>query len=104
MKNFKLFLSLLMLMCFSVGNVWGTLPTDPTWEAKALSDIDDGATVIIISNSTVATNIALPAAGAGTSNPPKVACEISTTDGVSTITPPSGKTLQDLAWTLTKKT
>lgn len=101
--NFKYFACLLVaVLCF--GQVWATLPTSPTWVATALSNIADNSTVIIISNSTQATNIALPAAGAGTSNPPKVACTVTTTDGVSTITPPEGKTLQDLAWTIKKKT
>ena len=84
--------------------MWGELPTNPKWVATAFADIADNATVIIISNSNTATNIALPAAGAGTSNPPKVACTVTTTDGVSTIAPPEGKTLQDLAWTIKKKT
>ena len=93
-----------MLMAFSVGNVWATLPASPTWEAQALADIADGSTIIIISNSTTATNIALPAAGAGTSNPPKKACTVTTNAGVTTITPPDGTTLQDLAWTVSKQT
>ncbi len=104
MKKLKLFFACLLMSILSIGQVWATLPASPTWEAQALADIADGSTVIIISNSTTATNIALPAAGAGTSNPPKKACTVSTTDGVSTITPPTGTTLQDLAWTLKKKT
>ena len=103
MRKLKLFLSLLMVMAFSVGNVWATLPASPTWEAQALADIADGSTIIIISNSTTATNIALPAAGAGSSNPPKKACTVTTTAGVTTITPPNGTTLQDLAWTVSKQ-
>ncbi len=97
-------LAFMLLFMFGSLNVWGELPESPTWEAKALADIADGSTIIIISNSTQATNIALPAAGAGTSNPPKKACTVSTTDGVSTITPPTGTTLQDLAWTVSKQT
>ena len=103
MRKLKLFLSLLMLMAFSVGNVWATLPSSPTWEAQALADIADGSTIIIISNSSSATNVALPAAGAGSSNPPKKACTVTTNAGVTTITPPNGTTLQDLAWTVSKQ-
>ena len=104
MKHLKTLFVFMLTLLLGIGQMWATLPTNPTWEAKALADIADGSTIIIISNSTTATNIALPAAGAGTSNPPKKACTVSTTSGVTTITPPSGTTLQDLAWTLKKKT
>ena len=79
-----------------------TLPTSPTWEAKALANITDGSTLIIISNSTTATNVALPSTTTTSANPKKVICELETTDGVTTITAPEGYTLQDLAWTLVK--
>ena len=94
------FLSFMMAVLFA-GSLMATLPTSPIWEAKALADIADGSTVIIISNSTAATNIALPST-ATTSNPAKVACTVTTSDGLTTITPPDGTTLQDLAWTVTK--
>ena len=104
-RNWRLkHIAFMLLFLLGSLNVWAELPESPTWEAKALADIADGSTIIIISNSTQATNIALPAAGAGTSNPPKKACTVSTTDGVSTITPPTGTTLQDLAWTVSKQT
>ena len=78
-----------------------TLPENPQWEAKALADIADGSTLIIISNSTTATNVALPST-ATNSNPAKKICEVTTADGVTTITAPEGSSLQDLAWTLVK--
>ena len=78
-----------------------TLPENPQWEAKALADIADGSTLIIISNSTTATNVALPST-ATTSNPAKKICEVTTAGGVTTITAPEGSSLQDLAWTLVK--
>lgn len=79
--------------------MWATLPETPKWVATSLASISDNATVIIISNSTTATNIALPSTTT-TSNPAKKACTVSTTDGITTITPPTGTTLQDLAWTV----
>lgn len=90
---------MLMLICFSVGQVWAALPENPTWEAKALADIADGSTIIIISNSDAATNIALPSTTTG-SNPAKVQCEVATENGVTTITAPEGYSSQDLAWTV----
>ena len=78
-----------------------TLPENPQWEAKALADIADGSTLIIISNSTTATNVALPST-ATNSNPAKKICEVTTAGGVTTITAPEGSSLQDLAWTLVK--
>jgi len=78
-----------------------TLPENPQWEAKALADIADGSTLIIISNSTTATNVALPST-ATTANPAKKICEVTTAGGVTTITAPEGSSLQDLAWTLVK--
>lgn len=98
MKKLKLFLSLLVLFTFSVGT-WAAVPDSPKWVATDLEDIPDSSMIIIISNSTTATNIALPSTEAS-GNPAKVACTVSTTDGVTTITPPDGKTLQNLAWTV----
>jgi len=83
------------------GSMMATLPENPQWEAKALADIADGSTLIIISNSTTATNVALPST-ATTSNPAKKICEVTTAGGVTTITAPEGSSLQDLAWTLVK--
>ena len=83
--------------------MWATVPKSPVWVATALADINDNATVVIISNSDAATNIALPSTTTS-SNPAKKACTVSTTDGVTTITPPTGTTIQDLAWTLKKIT
>ena len=96
-KIFSLFAAILF-----AGSMMATLPTSPTWEAKALANITDGSTLIIISNSTTATNVALPSTTTTSANPKKVICELETTDGVTTITAPEGYTLQDLAWTLVK--
>lgn len=71
------------------------LPNNPTWAATAIGSISDNATVIILSNS----NDALPSTTTSSSSPAKKACTVSTTAGVTTITPPNGTTLQDLAWT-----
>lgn len=98
------FIKTVLLLCALVagsGSVRATVPDNPKWVATALSSISDEATVIIISNSTQATNIALPST-ATSSNPAKKACTVSTTDGITTITPPDGTTIQDLAWTLKK--
>ena len=106
MKQRNLLTRMLLLFALVVGSVtsvWATLPNNPLWKATALSDISDGARIIIISNSTTATNIALPSTTTS-SNPSKIACNVSTTDGVTTITAPTGKTLQDLAWTVSKVT
>lgn len=93
----------MLTLMLGIGQMWATLPTNPTWEAKALADIADGSTLVIISNSDAATNIAMPSTTTTSSGPAKKACTVSTTDGVTTITPPSGTTLQDLAWTIEKK-
>ena len=106
MKQQNLLTKMLLLFALVVGSVssvWATLPNNPLWKATALSDISDGARIIIISNSTTATNIALPSTTTS-SSPSKIACNVSTTDGVTTITAPTGKTLQDLAWTVSKVT
>ena len=113
-KRFTILIAALMLLTTITlpSSVWGqekgesastTLPDNPQWVATALSDISNDATVIIISNSTTATNIALPSTTTG-SNPTKKACTVSTSGGISTITPPAGTSLQDLAWTLKKIT
>lgn len=106
MKQQNLLTKMLLLFALVVGSVssvWATLPNNPLWKATALSDISNGARIIIISNSTTATNIALPSTTTS-SSPSKIACNVSTTDGVTTITAPTGKTLQDLAWTVSKVT
>ena len=95
-KIFSLFTAILF-----AASMMATLPENPQWEAKALADIADGSTLVIISNSTAATNVALPST-ATTSNPAKKICEVTTADGVTTITAPEGSSLQDLAWTLVK--
>ncbi|MBR3565923.1 MAG: hypothetical protein IKN91_06325 [Paludibacteraceae bacterium] len=95
------YLAMLMVLTLISTNAWGTLPASPTWTATALSSIPDGSTIIILSNSTAANNVALPSTTTG-SNPARKVCTISTTAGVTTITPPSGTTLQSLAWTLKK--
>ena len=105
MKQTNFLKSMLLLFALIAGStsVWATLPETPRWVATALSDISDNATVIIISNSTTATNIALPSI-ATSSSPAKLACTVTTSEGITTITTPAGKTLQDLAWTLKKVT
>ena len=87
---------LVMLFTIGSGNVWGALPANPTWTATALADIADDATVIIISSS----GHALPSTTTS-SNPAKISCTVTTSAGVSTISPASG-TLQSLAWTVDK--
>ncbi len=90
-----LWLMIPLLTMFNI-SAWGTLPANPTWTATALSDIADDATIIIMSSS----NHALPSTTTS-SSPAKISCTISTTNGISTITPGSG-TLQNLAWTVDK--
>ena len=103
-KNFLLqFMFLLCALIVGSSHVWATVPANPVWVATALADISDNATVVIICNSTEATNIALPSTATST-NPAKKTCTVTTTDGITTITPPAGTTIQDLAWTLKKNT
>ena len=90
-----LWLMIPLLTMFNI-SAWGTLPANPTWTATALGSIPDGSTVIIMSSS----GHALPSTTTG-SNPAKISCTVTTSAGVSTISPASG-TLQALAWTLTK--
>lgn len=98
----KFLLKTMLLLCAIVGGVnsaWATLPQNPQWVATSLSNISDNATIIILSNS----DIALPSTTTNT-NPSKKACEKSTSNGITTIKPPTGTSLQDLAWTLKKVT
>lgn len=90
-----LWLMIPLLTIFTT-NVWGALPANPTWTATALADIADDATVIIISSS----GHALPSTTTS-SSPAKISCTVTTSAGVSTISPASG-TLQNLAWTVDK--
>ena len=78
------------------------MPQNPQWVATSLSNISDNATIIILSNSDNS-DIALPSTTTNT-NPSKKACEKSTSNGITTIKPPTGTSLQDLAWTLKKVT
>ena len=88
---------LTLIFTIGIGNVWGALPANPTWTATALADIADDATVIIISSS----GHALPSTTTN-SSPAKISCTVTTSAGVSTISPASGTTLQNLAWTVDK--
>lgn len=87
---------LTLIFTLGVGNAWGALPANPTWTATALDDIADDATIIIISSS----GYALPSTTTS-SSPAKISCTVTTSAGVSTISPASGK-LQSLAWTVDK--
>ncbi len=102
-KASRVIFSVLTLLFLSIGQVWGALPTSPKWVATDFADIANNATVIIICNSDDISNVALPST-ATTSNPARKVCTLSTTAGVTTITPPSGTSLADLAWTVEKKT
>lgn len=98
----KFLFKTMLLLCAIVGGVnsaWATLPQNPQWVATSLSNISDNATIIILSNS----DIALPSTTTNT-NPSKKSCEKSTSNGITTIKPPTGTSLQDLAWTLKKVT
>ena len=99
MKKQLLLTRMLLLVALLVGSVsaWATVPDNPKWVATAIGSISDNATVIILSSS----NVALPSTTAS-SSPEKVSCTVTTTAGVTTITPPTGKTIQNLAWTFKK--
>ena len=101
MKKQLLLTRMLLLVALLVGSVsaWATVPDNPKWVATAIGSISDNATVIILSSS----NVALPSTTAS-SSPEKVSCTVTTTAGVTTITPPTGKTIQNLAWTFKKVT
>lgn len=100
MKKQLLLTRMLLLVALLVGSVsaWATVPDNPKWVATAIGSISDNATVIILSNS----NVALPSTTSTSASPAKKTCTVSTTAGVTTITPPAGTTIQDLAWAFKK--
>jgi hypothetical protein len=98
MRKLKLFLSMLMLIAFSVGNVWGAIDANSTWTATAFGDLPDGATVIMINN--FGNSFANATV---TKAPAKVAASFNSTTKKITVST-EGKSLDDIAWTVEKAT
>lgn len=90
--------SVLLVLGLLLGslNVWGAIDANSTWTATAFADIPDGATVIIINNfgKTLANATVTKA-------PAKVEAAFNSTTKKITVT---GKSLDEVAWTVEKAT
>lgn len=94
MKNLKVLFTVLCVACACLNTTDILAAISGTWTETAFSDIPNGATIIIASN----TDKALPS-GATTASPTQVAITITGTAGNLTIVP-TDKTLDDLVWTI----
>ena len=98
MKNLKVLFTVLCVACACLNTTDILAAISGTWTETAFSDIPNGATIIIASN----TDKALPS-DATTASPTQVAITITGTAGNLTIVP-TDKTLDDLVWTIDNST